>query len=213
MYTLDELAAAAAAALADGYDGQESGRVREIPDPRTIRYYTTLGLIDRAAEMRGRTALYNERHLLQLVAIKRLQARGVSLAEIQQRLPGLSDAKLREIAAIGERKSKPRSRAARPYPRADAEVGRRPTPHEAMPQGAGVGWQPTPHRPAQHSAPSTQHSTEPDTYAVVKLTDGVMLLVDAHQLPDEFDTEAIRAAAAPLIKVLETRRIRRRRTS
>jgi DNA-binding transcriptional MerR regulator len=201
MYTLDELAAAAAAALADGYDGQESGRVREIPDPRTIRYYTTLGLIDRAAEMRGRTALYNERHLLQLVAIKRLQARGVSLAEIQQRLPGLADAKLREIAAIGERKSKPRARAARPYPTAnqDEEVGRRPTPHG---------------EPIQHSAFSIQHSnTEPDTYAAIKLTDGVLLLVDAHQLPDEFDTEAIRAAAAPLIKVLETRRIRRRRTS
>jgi hypothetical protein len=74
------------AALSIGYQGQPSGRVREVPDRRAIRYYTTLGLLDRPAEMRGRTALYGRRHLLQLVAIKRLQARGLNLAEIQERL-------------------------------------------------------------------------------------------------------------------------------
>ena len=82
-----------------GYDGVSSGRVRDVPDLRTIRYYTTLGLLDRPAEMRGRTALYGRRHLLQLVAIKRLQARGLSLAEVQERVVGLSDAALRRLAA------------------------------------------------------------------------------------------------------------------
>src|SRR5207244_1724793 len=80
------------------YPGQPSGRVREVPDRRTVRYYTTLGLIDRPAEVRGRTALYSTRHLLQLVAIKRLQARGLPLAEIQSRLVGQTDAALRELA-------------------------------------------------------------------------------------------------------------------
>jgi hypothetical protein len=80
LWTLDELGARVALALAVGYDGQANGRVREVPDGRTIRYYTTLGLIDRPAAMRGRTALYGVRHLLQLTAIKRLQARGLSLA-------------------------------------------------------------------------------------------------------------------------------------
>ena len=78
-----------ALALAVDYAGQASGRVRDVPDRRTIRYYTTLGLIDRPAAMRGRTALYGLRHLLQLAAIKRLQAHGLSLAEVQQRLVGL----------------------------------------------------------------------------------------------------------------------------
>ena len=69
-----------------------------MPDTRTIRYYTTLGLIDRPAAMRGRTALYGHRHLMQLVAIKRLQAEGHALADVQVRLTGASDAALRAIA-------------------------------------------------------------------------------------------------------------------
>ena len=46
--------------------GQSSGRVRDVPDVRTIRYYTTIGLIDRADEIRGRTAFYGPKHLRQL---------------------------------------------------------------------------------------------------------------------------------------------------
>src|SRR4051794_26899981 len=91
LWTIDELGSRVALALSVDYDGQASGRVREVPDRRTIRYYTTLGLIDRPAEWRGRTALYGRRHLLQLVAIKRLQARGLALAELQQQLLGLTD--------------------------------------------------------------------------------------------------------------------------
>lgn len=78
----------------------ESGRVRPVPDVRTIRYYTGAGLLDRPAELRGRTAHYNVRHLLQLVAIKRLQAQGLSLAEVQARLLGLDDTELRVLARL-----------------------------------------------------------------------------------------------------------------
>ncbi len=99
-WTIDELGERVAEALGgQGYDGVPSGRVRDVPDLRTIRYYTTLGLLDRPAAMRGRTALYGPRHLLQLVAIKRLQARGLSLAAVQERVVGLSDASLRRLAA------------------------------------------------------------------------------------------------------------------
>ena len=99
-WTIDELGERVAEALGGpGYDGVPSGRVRDVPDLRTIRYYTTLGLLDRPAAMRGRTALYGPRHLLQLVAIKRLQARGLSLAAVQERVVGLSDASLRRLAA------------------------------------------------------------------------------------------------------------------
>ncbi|NUQ62333.1 MAG: MerR family transcriptional regulator [Pirellulales bacterium] len=79
---------------------QRSGRVRQVPDLRTIRYYTTLGLIDPPAEMRGRKALYGRRHLLQLMAIKRLQAEGYSLAEVQQCLVGAREQRLQELAAL-----------------------------------------------------------------------------------------------------------------
>src|SRR6478752_5729415 len=93
-WTIAELAERVAAALAGNFDGVGNGRVRDVPDLRAIRYYTTIGLLDRPAEMRGRTAYYGRRHLLQLVAIKKLQAEGNSLSEIQARLIGLSGSAL-----------------------------------------------------------------------------------------------------------------------
>src|SRR2546423_1258101 len=99
-WTLDELGAQVALALAVDYAGPADGRVRDLPDRRTIRYYTTLGLLDRPAELRGRTALYGRRHLLQLVAIKKLQARGLSLAEVQRALVGQPDAALEAQAGL-----------------------------------------------------------------------------------------------------------------
>lgn len=100
LWTIDELSAAVADALAVDYAGPPSGRVREVPDRRTIRWYTTIGLLDRPAAMRGRTALYGRRHLLQLVAIKRLQAAGRSLADVQQVLLGATNRTLTRIARI-----------------------------------------------------------------------------------------------------------------
>lgn len=99
-WTIEELAERVADALAAGYPGQPSARVREVPDRRTIRWYTTTGLVDRPAAMRGRTALYGRRHLLQLVAIKRLQAQGRSLAAIQEQLLNADDRALEHIAAL-----------------------------------------------------------------------------------------------------------------
>ncbi len=101
--TIGELALAVQQALAESsYAGQASGRVREVPDPRTIRYYTTIGLLDKPAEMRGRTAYYGRRHLLQLVAIKRLQAEGKSLVEIQIALAAAGESTLAKWAALPE---------------------------------------------------------------------------------------------------------------
>jgi DNA-binding transcriptional MerR regulator len=101
LLTIDELTRAAGEALtASPYNGQPSARVREVPDKRTIRYYTTIGLLDRPAEMRGRTAYYGRRHLLQLVAIKRRQAQGRSLAQIQQELAGATDKALARWADL-----------------------------------------------------------------------------------------------------------------
>ncbi len=100
-WTIAELGERVTAALADGaYEPPSNGQVRAVPDLRTIRYYTSLGLLDRPAAMRGRTALYGPRHLLQLVAVKRLQAEGKSLSEVQAALAGLDDDGLAAIAAV-----------------------------------------------------------------------------------------------------------------
>jgi len=71
-------------------------RVSAAPDARTVRYYTTLGLIDRP-RIEGRQAQYGDRHLLQLLAIKALQALELPLAQIQQRLYARSDAELKAL--------------------------------------------------------------------------------------------------------------------
>src|SRR5215218_358463 len=101
-WTLDELTERVGTALSVGYDGQPSGRVRDLPDRRAIRWYTTIGLVDRPAATRGRTAMYGPRHLLQLVAIKRLQAQGRSLVAIQAELAGATDAQLARVAQVAD---------------------------------------------------------------------------------------------------------------
>src|SRR5437763_8613572 len=97
---LDELSDRVAGELAErGLLGAAAdARVSAAPDARTVRYYTTLGLRDRR-RIEGRQARYGERHLLQLRAIKALQAVDLPLAEIQQRLYGRSDA---ELKALGD---------------------------------------------------------------------------------------------------------------
>jgi DNA-binding transcriptional MerR regulator len=101
-WTLDELAQRAGQALAADAVRAPNGRVRERPDGRAIRWYATIGLVDRPSTGRGRAAKYGEHHLLQLVAVKRLQALGRSLAEIQIELAGATEATLRRIAELPE---------------------------------------------------------------------------------------------------------------
>ncbi len=54
---------------ASGRVGPEDQRVRAVPDARTVRYYQSIGLVDRP-EREGREAVYRWRHLLQVVAVK-----------------------------------------------------------------------------------------------------------------------------------------------
>jgi DNA-binding transcriptional MerR regulator len=109
--SLDALAAAVAELLAERglLEAQADRRVSAAPDARTVRYYTTLGLLDPPA-IQGRQARYGRRHVLQLAAIKALQSRRLSLDEIQARLYGKSDAELRALlasAAPAQRRAQP----------------------------------------------------------------------------------------------------------
>ena len=132
-YTLAELAEASASALDALGIAARNGQVRDRPDARTIRYYTALGLVDRPAEMTGRTARYGDRHLLQVLAVKAMQAHGASLADVQRTLVGASAAELRR--AIGPGLPAALAAAARP---AAAETDRAfwRTPPAAVPLAA-----------------------------------------------------------------------------
>ena len=182
-WTIDELGERVAEALGGpGYDGVPSGRVRDVPDLRTIRYYTTLGLLDRPAAMRGRTALYGPRHLLQLVAIKRLQARGLSLAAVQERVVGLSDAALRRLAAA-------EAAASTADCSSDPGVASRRNRSGASSQNR------TQSRPAKKAR----------ACKTSRWRHGLVLSLAAGRALDEDDLRVIRMAAAPLIEILRLR--------
>ena len=182
---MEQLSERVAAALAVDYSGPSNGRVSELPNPRTIRYYTTLGLLDRAVWWRGRTALYSLRHLLQLVAIKRLQTDNLSLAEIQARLIGLTDAALSKIAQMPP----------------GFELGKPAT--DNAPSAAAVAEAPRTERFWTTPVPPPRPAAAP--LIGVPLDEGVTLLLESARPLDEHDLTALRLAAAPLLKCLHVR--------
>ena len=121
---LDEIAERANDVLDSRHVVVRDGRASEGVDPRTIRFYQTLGIVPKPA-YEGRKALYGREHLVRVVAAKLLQSEGHSLAQIQAALParatdelvaalleigaseigaseiGASDVAARHVAAIG----------------------------------------------------------------------------------------------------------------
>jgi len=89
-YGLEGLALAASRLVGRLPGAAADGRVSDLPDPRTIRYYQTLGVVDKPLRYDGRRAVYGYRHLLQVAAVKLLQANGLSLDQVQRALHGAS---------------------------------------------------------------------------------------------------------------------------
>lgn len=176
LWTLPQLCDRVAAVLADNYAGQRSGRVAELPNSRAIRWYTTIGLVDRPAATRGRTALYNRRHLLQLVAVKRLQATGKALADVQREVVGASDTALERLAG---------------QPAGDGHAV------SAAPRD-GAFWTA---RPAAASDGAIDTVSSP--VHGVHVSDSVtILLAPGSRAPDPTEAAAIEAAAGPLVDLI-----------
>jgi DNA-binding transcriptional MerR regulator len=66
-------------------------RLGEEITPRTVRLYATEGLIDRPGKD-GRRAVYGQRHLLQLLLVRSLARRGLSLSAIAPLVAGDNEA-------------------------------------------------------------------------------------------------------------------------
>ncbi|MEO3785565.1 MerR family transcriptional regulator [Actinocorallia sp. B10E7] len=220
IWTISELASRAADALADL---EVNGRVQDVPNERLIRWYTTLGLLDPPLR-RGRTARYTGRHLLQLVAVKRRQAAGRTLAEIQAELAG---APLETLLMI----TGPLPGAGRPAPAPPAP----PRRFWAAPSPAPVSDASDPSNAPSATSSAEAVETVEDTSPVdvrwasdtgsgraeaasargrtevapegsaamqgVRLGPGVTLLLETAALSAE-DVAALRAAAAPLLDEL-----------
>jgi hypothetical protein len=205
--TIRELAATAAAAVSAADVRGADRRVTDLPDERTIRWYATIGLLDRPSGNRGRTSLYGERHVLQLVAIKRRQAEGRTLAEIQTELVGATDRTLRRIADLPQTTDAPATArsAAAPAPA---------SPGAAAPEAALLPLRPK--RPAGTDGRQfwRERPTPTPTLHVLAgldLGDGVVLMLPAQ--PTQTDVDSIRAAAQPLLDLLAERRLTRGSTS
>ncbi|HEY1555896.1 MAG TPA: MerR family transcriptional regulator [Kofleriaceae bacterium] len=189
-WTLPELVAEAARRIA-ALPAPKNGQVRAVPDERTIRYYAALGLLDRPAAMKGRVGLYGARHLAQVVAIKRLQSSGKSLAEIEALWPTLDDGSLSRMTGVAIEK---RSTGAR------AEFWKK------GPRASDLGPR-TPDAEGPKSEVRSPRSEVPllSIQARLELAPGVTLLLAPPPHLSPSDLRAIRAAAEPLIAELARR--------
>jgi DNA-binding transcriptional MerR regulator len=106
-FSLEELAAAAGRLLKRMAVRPTDGRVAGVPDERAIRFYQTAGLVDRPLRYDGRRAVYGYHHLVQLLAVKRLQQEGHSLSLIQRSLAGRSAAALEAALEQAEGRADP----------------------------------------------------------------------------------------------------------
>jgi DNA-binding transcriptional MerR regulator len=85
---------------------QERASVTEVPDERMVRYYSTEGLISSPEGRQGPAAVYGYIHLLQLLAIKRLQAEHLPIKKIRDLVESKAERDLEQLLEIDKRGQK-----------------------------------------------------------------------------------------------------------
>ena len=210
-----------------------NGRVRDVPNERLIRWYVTVGLVDPPLSRRGRVARYGRRHLLQLVAVKRRQAEGRSLAEIQAELAGATDETLAAVASVPDARPAPESVAPAAPNRFWARLPAQQDPAAAERPGEQV--QGAAERPGKRDLTAAERAGKRDLTAAerarrpmaatghgnltdrgrsrlvqgIRLEPGVTLLLEsADREPSPDDLTAIVNAARPLLEELASRGLR-----
>jgi DNA-binding transcriptional MerR regulator len=183
-----------------------NGRVRDVPNERLIRWYATVGLVDPPLTRKGRVARYGRRHLLQLVAVKRRQAEGRSLAEIQEELAGATDEALAAVAAIPDPgESAPDASGAALGPSFPAAP---PAPARFWARSPSPGIPPSPAIQPEAPEPAADRSggSSPALVRGLRLAPGVVLLLEgAGREPGPDDVTEILTAAQPLLRALADR--------
>jgi len=98
---LEGLAAAAAKLVPELVGRQTRYKVTDVPDLRTLRFYMTEGLLDGPLSYEGGCARFGYRHVLQVIAIKKLQSEYLPIRKIREMLSGLDDRALDRMVRDG----------------------------------------------------------------------------------------------------------------
>lgn len=156
--TLDELAVLASEVLEARAVIVRDGRASDRVDPRTVRFYQTLGIVPKPAYI-GRRAMYGREHLVRVVVAKQLQAEGHSLAQIHAGLAMHATDDL--VAALMS---------------TDGATAARAVPGGAMPLSTPS----TPSSPAHTPSPARSSPSAPAAAALrpFQLAPGVTVLID-----------------------------------
>lgn len=120
-----------------------SGRPKDEVNARLVRHYTTLGLLS-APRREGREARYTRRHLLELLALRRLMADGLGGKVLMSALEDRTEDELAALAVQGS-------------DGLEGQAGQRQTGHRQAQAGQ-------PRRERQRQAPETQPDTEVLSY-------------------------------------------------
>ncbi len=180
---------------------QNEGAEERALSERTLRFYRAQALLDPPLAWDGRKPLFGEAHLRQVIEIRRLQARGMSLEQIRGllarqaageegfneglQLSGDPDRSLRR------RRERAWARPTKAEPLQEMEQGF-PNPQRATPLFEAV-------RPVEDSAESAPPS-------VTRLGPGLYLLVDSQK---DLDPETVAAALSRAGQVLRQQLIRK----
>jgi DNA-binding transcriptional MerR regulator len=188
--TLEELAAEVRARISRFDIKHANGQVSPLPDARTLRFYTSVGLMDDPIGIRDRRAIYGERHVHQAVAVKRLQAEDLSLKQIRPILAGLPTKRLEAIA-----EGKIPAEAA-------PSIERRVDPPAAGGAGgaAGAGSRIRPRA-------RLRAARQPEVLTAVPLGNGVTVLIPTRAPLEPADVEEIVFAGRPLVDHLLAARV------
>jgi DNA-binding transcriptional MerR regulator len=112
-YTTEELAQA----VRDWCDKHRmtpaNGQAAEDITERTIRYYRTLGLLDKPVGSYTKT--FSDKHRLQLIAVRVYQAQGIPLRRIRDELYGKSEEDLMEFEKLAAKQGKAAAQYAGPF--------------------------------------------------------------------------------------------------
>jgi DNA-binding transcriptional MerR regulator len=193
-----ELAGEAAKILAESGLAQERGTVSDLPDERTVRYYLAEGLLSAAEEKQGTASVFGYRHLLQLLAVKKLQAEHLPIRKIRELVEGRELRELERLLGLeGGTASK---NEALSYLEKLLTKPARPAASAQPLNFSSLAASSV----APNASPPVQHSNSGGAWERIELEPGLELHFQSNYQPPK-DSRGLRRLAQSVMRLIETR--------